>query len=183
MLFWYQVFETLCGVFHPLGPASGVAPPDPEHLHVVTWTTRRVASSNFFKSLLCPGSRTGCRPSKSQNPHSAVNLRASLRRARRPGSLDGPPLGPTAPTAAAVYRRCHGHLFISAERLTPQKAEPEADNRGSLLIPDSTHSAYLLMEGSATLLEGQLKGRSCQRSKERPVWPCNRLKPETMRLS
>lgn len=88
MLFWYQVFETLCGVFHPLGPVSGMALPNPEHRHVVTWTTRRVASSNFLKSLLCPGSRTGCPPSRSQSPRSAVSPRAGLRwaeKARVPG--------------------------------------------------------------------------------------------------
>lgn len=31
MLFWYQVFEALCSVFHPLGSNLDMALPNPEH--------------------------------------------------------------------------------------------------------------------------------------------------------
>lgn len=91
------------------------------------------------------------------------------------------PLGPGL--AAVLFKNCttarhrqqllfkvpSALVYHHAECLTPQNAEPKAENRGlSFLIPDSTYLAHLFMEGRAALLEGQLKDRSCQLSKERP---------------
>lgn len=125
-LFWYQVFETLCSVFHPLGPTLGMALPGPEHpwrCHLDLYT--RWVSFNFLKSLLWPGLRTGCHPSRSQNPCSAVSLRASLRwdeKARVPGRPSHWALGwlqyssrtaPLPDTDSSYCLKCHLHLFIT----------------------------------------------------------------------
>lgn len=73
MLFWYQVFEALCSVFHPLGSNFDMAPPNPEHLWLCyeDLPTRASGAGKVgqlqllvMQSLACPGLMTGCHPSR-----------------------------------------------------------------------------------------------------------------------
>lgn len=73
MLFWYQVFEALCSVFHLLGSNSDMALPNPEHpwLCYKDLPTRASGAGKVgqlqllvMQSLAHPDLRTGCHPSR-----------------------------------------------------------------------------------------------------------------------